>query len=78
MSTVQERVVVIVAEVLGVELEEVDGECFFADDLGADSLDTVELIMAFEEEFGRELPDNEAEQMATVQDAINYFSERLE
>ena len=78
MSGVQERVVAIVAEVLGVEHADVDGDCSFADDLGADSLDTLELIMALEEEFGGEILDEQAEQMATVQDVIDYINERLE
>jgi acyl carrier protein len=78
MSAVQERVVTIVAEVLGVKQEDIDGDCSFADDLGADSLDTVELIMALEEEFGCEISDEEAERMATVQQVIDYLIERLE
>ena len=77
MSAVQERVVAIVAEVLGVKHEDVDDDCSFTDDLGADSLDTVELIMALEEEFGCEILDDEAEQMATVLDVINYLNARL-
>ena len=78
MSAVQERVVAIVAEVLGVNHEDVDGDCSFADDLGADSLDTMELIMALEEQFGCEISDAEAAQMATVQEVIDYLNERLE
>lgn len=71
MSDVAERVKKIVAEQLGVK-EEVSNEASFVDDLGADSLDTVELVMALEEEFEIEIPDEEAEKINTVQDAINY------
>ncbi len=78
MSGVQERVVAIVTEILGVPHEEVTGDCSFTDDLGADSLDTVELIMALEEEFGFEISDEEAERMVTVQEVIDYLNERLE
>lgn len=63
----------IVVEQLGVEPEQVVMEASFTEDLGADSLDTVELIMAFEEEFGVEIPDTEAEKIKTVQDVINYI-----
>ncbi len=63
----------IVVEQLGVDPEEVKIESSFIDDLGADSLDTVELIMALEEEFGIEIPDEDAEKIATVQDAITYI-----
>ena len=63
----------IVVEHLGVDPEEVKIESSFIDDLGADSLDTVELIMALEEEFGIEIPDEDAEKIATVQDAITYI-----
>ena len=72
MSTVEERVKKIVAEQLGVKEEEVTNQASFVDDLGADSLDTVELVMALEEEFETEIPDEEAEKLATVQDAIDY------
>ena len=78
MSAVQERVVTIVAEVLGIKLEEVIGDCSFAGDLGADSLELVELVMVSEEEFSCEISDEEAEQMATVQEVIDYIDERLE
>jgi len=64
----------IIANQLGVELDKVTPEAKFVEDLGADSLDTVELIMAFEEEFGMEIPDDEAEKLRTVADAIAYIS----
>ena len=73
MSDVAERVKKIVVEHLGVEAEKVVDNANFIEDLGADSLDTVELVMAFEEEFGVEIPDDAAEKIATVQDAINYI-----
>ena len=63
----------IIVEQLGVEHDQVKPESNFVDDLGADSLDTVELIMSFEEEFGVEIPDTEAEKIKTVQDVINYI-----
>jgi acyl carrier protein len=66
-----------VAEQLGVKEDEVKTESSFVDDLGADSLDTVELVMALEEEFDTEIPDEEAEQITTVQLAINYINENL-
>jgi len=65
----------IIAEQLGVEEAEIKAESQFVDDLGADSLDTVELVMAFEEEFGIEIPDEEAEKINTVQIAIDYIEE---
>jgi acyl carrier protein len=70
MSTVAERVKKIVVEHLGVEEAKVTENASFIDDLGADSLDTVELVMAFEEEFGVEIPDDSAEKILTVKDAI--------
>ena len=70
---VSSKVKKIVADHLGVEEEKVTEEASFIDDLGADSLDTVELVMAFEEEFEIEIPDEEAEKIATVQDAVNYI-----
>jgi len=73
MSTVEERVKKIVVEQLGVKEEEVSNESSFVDDLGADSLDTVELVMALEEEFECEIPDEEAEKIRTVQDVVNYI-----
>ncbi len=71
-STVEERVKKIVAEQLGVAEAEIKTESSFVDDLGADSLDTVELVMALEDEFEMEIPDGEAEKIATVQQAIDY------
>ena len=73
MSEIGERVKKIVVEHLGVEPEKVVDAASFIDDLGADSLDTVELVMAFEEEFGVEIPDDAAEKIATVKDAIDYI-----
>jgi|TARA_B110000263_G_scaffold25880_1_gene19812 acyl carrier protein len=69
------RVREIIINELGVEAEKVTDEAAFVEDLGADSLDTVELVMAFEEEFGIEIPDEDAEQMRTVGDAIKYLKE---
>ncbi|MFV8817310.1 acyl carrier protein [Mangrovimicrobium sediminis] len=77
MSSIEERVKKIVAEQLGVKEEEVSTEASFVEDLGADSLDTVELVMALEEEFETEIPDEEAEKITTVQLAINYINENL-
>ena len=74
MSNIEERVKKIVAEQLGVKEEEVTLEKSFVDDLGADSLDTVELVMALEEEFETEIPDEEAEKITTVQAAIDYVN----
>ena len=73
MSETAERVKKIVVEHLGVESEKVTEEASFIDDLGADSLDIVELVMAFEEEFGVEIPDDAAEKITTVKDAIDYI-----
>lgn len=73
---VDERVRKIIAEQLGVEEEDVTMEASFVEDLGADSLDTVELVMAFEEEFGIEIPDEDAEKILTVQSAIDYIKEK--
>ena len=73
MSTVFDRVKKVVVEQLSVEESLGTPEASFTADLGADSLDTVELVMAFEEEFGCEIPDEEAEKIATVQDAVNYI-----
>src|ERR1700678_1242728 len=73
MSTVDERVKKIVVEQLGVKEEEASNEASFVDDLGADSLDTVELVMAFEEEFDMEIPDDQAETIATVGDAVKFL-----
>lgn len=71
--SIEIRVKQIIVEQLGVEEEEVVSNASFLDDLGADSLDIVELIMAFEEEFGFEIPDEDAEKITTVQSAINYI-----
>ncbi len=73
MSDVAERVKKIVVEHLGVDAEKVKAEASFIDDLGADSLDTVELVMAFEEEFGIEIPDDAAESIQTVGDAVKFI-----
>jgi len=72
MSSVEDRVKKIVAEQLGVKVEEVTPEASFVGDLGADSLDTVELVMALEEEFETEIPDEDAEKITKVQEAIDY------
>jgi acyl carrier protein len=74
VSNIEDRVKKIVAEQLGVKLEDVKNESSFVDDLGADSLDTVELVMALEEEFETEIPDEEAEKINTVQAAIDYVT----
>lgn len=74
MSDVETRVKSVVIEQLGVEESEVTNESSFVDDLGADSLDTVELVMALEEEFDTEIPDEEAEKITTVQLAIDYVN----
>ncbi|NQY64072.1 MAG: acyl carrier protein [Alteromonadaceae bacterium] len=74
MSTIEERVKKITIEQLGVSEAEVKTESSFVDDLGADSLDTVELVMALEEEFDTEIPDEEAEKITTVQAAIDYVT----
>tara|TARA_R110000782_G_scaffold235939_8_gene322025 strand:+ start:2212 stop:2448 length:237 start_codon:yes stop_codon:yes gene_type:complete len=78
MSSVEERVKKIVVEQLGVKEEEVTNEASFVDDLGADSLDTVELVMALEEEFKTEIPDEEAENITTVNEAVKYINAHLE
>lgn len=77
MSSIEDRVKKIVAEQLGVKESEVSNDASFVDDLGADSLDTVELVMALEEEFETEIPDEEAEKITTVQLAISYINENL-
>ncbi len=77
MSDIEQRVRKIVAEQLGVNEDEVKNEASFVDDLGADSLDTVELVMALEEEFETEIPDEEAEKITTVQLAIDYINNNL-
>lgn len=77
MASVEERVKKIIAEQLGVEEEDITPEASFVDDLGADSLDTVELVMAFEEEFGIEIPDDDAEKILSVQNAVDYIKEKI-
>ncbi len=76
MSDTAERVQKIVVEHLGVEADKVTEKASFIDDLGADSLDTVELVMAFEEEFSIEIPDDAAEKIATVKDAIDFITKK--
>ena len=78
MSTVEERVKKIVVEQLGVKEDEVTTSASFVDDLGADSLDTVELVMALEEEFETEIPDEDAEKITTVQQAVDYINQNKE
>ena len=75
-EAVADRVRAIIAEQLGVKVEEVTDAASFIEDLGADSLDTVELVMALEEEFGIEIPDEDAEKMANVGDAIKYIESK--
>ena len=75
MANIDERVRDLVVEQLGVSQDQVSPQASFIDDLGADSLDTVELVMAFEEEFGIDIPDEDAEKMVTVNDAIKYLEE---
>ena len=77
MSSIEERVKKIVAEQLGVKEDDVQESASFVEDLGADSLDTVELVMALEEEFETEIPDEEAEKLTTVQEAIDYIVANL-
>ena len=76
-EAVADRVRAIIAEQLGVKLEEVTDSASFIEDLGADSLDTVELVMALEEEFGIEIPDEDAEKMSSVGDAIKYIESKI-
>jgi acyl carrier protein len=76
MAVSQDKVKQIIAEQLGVKKEEVTDNAKFVDDLGADSLDTVELVMALEEEFGVEIPDEDAEKLSTVGDALRYIEEK--
>ena len=75
-KSIEEQVKDIIVEQLSVSADEVAPEASFVDDLGADSLDLVELIMVMEEKFGQEIPDEDAEKLQTVQDAINYIKER--
>ena len=77
MASVEERVKQIIVEQLGVDEGEVTPTASFVDDLGADSLDTVELVMAFEEAFGIEIPDEDAEKIATVKDAVEYIQKHI-
>jgi acyl carrier protein len=77
MSNIEERVKKIVCEQLGVKEEDVKATSSFVDDLGADSLDTVELVMALEEEFETEIPDEDAEKLTSVQEAIDYIIAHL-
>ena len=77
-SNIEERVKKIIVDMLGVKPEDVVPEASFVDDLGADSLDTVELVMALEEEFGTDIPDEEAEKIKTVQAAIDYITNHKE
>ena len=77
MSSIEERVTKMVAEQLGVKEADVKLSSSFVEDLGADSLDTVELIMALEEEFDTEIPDEDAEKIATVQNAIDYINANI-
>lgn len=77
MSDTAERVKKIVCEKLDVDLAKVTDAASFVDDLGADSLDTVDMVMAFEEEFGVDIPDEDAEKIKTVQDAITYIEAKL-
>ncbi|PCJ44881.1 MAG: acyl carrier protein [Moraxellaceae bacterium] len=74
MSDIEDRVKKIVAEQLGVKLDEISNDSSFVEDLGADSLDTVELVMALEEEFETEIPDEQAEKITKVQEAIDYVT----
>ena len=76
MAVSQDKVKQIIADQLGVKKEEVTDNAKFVDDLGADSLDTVELVMALEEEFGIEIPDEDAEKLSTVGDALRYIEEK--
>jgi acyl carrier protein len=77
MSNVEEKVKDIIVEELGVEREKLTSEASFMEDLGADSLDTVELVMAFEKEFDIDIPDEDAERLRTVGDAMNYLHEKI-
>ena len=77
MAALEDRIKEIIVEQLGVSADEVVTEASFIDDLGADSLDIVELVMALEEEWGLEIPDDDAEKIQTIQDAINYVEERV-
>lgn len=78
MSTIESRVKKIVVEQLGVKEDELKGDASFVEDLGADSLDTVELVMALEEEFETEIPDDKAEKITTIQEAISYIESNID
>jgi len=78
MSELDDKVINIIVEELGVEREKVVGDASFMEDLGADSLDTVELVMAFEKEFDVDIPDEEAEKLRTVGDALKYLHDKME
>jgi acyl carrier protein len=77
MATNQERLIEIIAKQLGVDEDNITADASFMEDLGADSLDTVELVMALEEEFDIEIPDSDAEKIQTVQDALSYLDEHV-
>ena len=77
MATNQDRLIEIIARQLGVDADNVTPDASFMEDLGADSLDTVELVMALEEEFDIEIPDSDAEKITTVQDALSYLDEHV-
>lgn len=77
MSTIEDRVRKIVGDQLGVKEEDLKNDSSFVDDLGADSLDTVELVMALEEEFETEIPDEKAEKITTIQEAIDYIESNM-
>ena len=76
-ENIQQKVVDLIVDQLGVDADSVTPQAHFIDDLGADSLDTVELVMAFEEEFDMEVPDEDAEKLETVSDVTNYLKKRL-
>lgn len=78
MASIEDRVKDLIVEQLGVNADQVTSAASFVDDLGADSLDTVELVMAFEEEFGLDIPDEDAEKMISVTDAIKYLEEHAQ
>ena len=77
MSTNEERLIEIISHQLGIDTDNVTPDASFMEDLGADSLDTVELVMALEEEFDLEIPDSDAEKIQTVQDALDYLDEHV-
>lgn len=78
MNNIEARVKKVIVDQLGVKEEEVTNDASFVDDLGADSLDSVELVMALEEEFGTEIPDEDAEKIGTVQQVVDYIKQRAE